>query len=70
MADQIGFNCSKWPEGETCSVQMTGDEEHVLEAAAQHRAAAHQDDRDTAKGQISNAVDNAAHAYAWRIIQP
>jgi hypothetical protein len=67
LADQIAVDCSKWPQEPRCSVQITGDPEHVLEAAAQHRAAVHQDDANTAKTQINSALDDPAQPFAWRI---
>jgi hypothetical protein len=67
LADQIGVDCSKWPHESTCSVQMTGDKDDVLEAAAQHRAAVHQDDANT-KTQINSALNDPAQPFAWRIL--
>ncbi len=64
---RIAVDCSKWPEEPRCSLQMTGEHNDVLEAAAQHRATVHQGDASTARTQINNALDDAALPYAWRI---
>jgi hypothetical protein len=63
----IGVDCSRWPSDKTCSVQMTGEENHVLKAAAHHRTSAHGDDESAARDNINAALDDPAKPYAWRI---
>jgi hypothetical protein len=63
----IGVDCSKWPSGETCSVQLTGDEEHVVTAAARHRASEHGDVESEARANINAALNDPAKPYAWHI---
>jgi hypothetical protein len=63
----ISVDCSKWPSDDTCSVQMTGDENHVLNAAANHRASVHGDVESEARNSINAALDDEAKPYAWRI---
>ena len=63
----IGVDCSKWPEEPRCSWTKTGEHDEVVEAAAQHRATEHQGDANTARTQITNALDDPAQPFAWRI---
>jgi hypothetical protein len=46
---------------------MTGDENHVLNAAANHRASVHGDVESEARNSINAALDDEAKPYAWRI---
>ncbi len=63
----IGVDCSKWPSDKTCSFQTTGDENQVAQAAAQHRASEHGDNKSEALANINAALDDPAKPYAWRI---
>ena len=67
MAVDTAFDCSTWPEESKCSVKITGEHDDVVAAAAHHRAALHQDDADAARTQISDALDDPALPFAWRI---
>lgn len=40
MAEAV-FKCARVPEGETCSVQITGERSHVVQAAHDHMVSAH-----------------------------
>lgn len=40
MAETV-FHCARVPEGDTCSVQIAGERDHVVEAAHDHMVSAH-----------------------------
>ena len=63
----IGVDCSQWPDEPRCAWKMTGQDNDVVAAAAQHRAEEHQGDAETARTKINSALDDPAQPFAWRI---
>jgi hypothetical protein len=57
MAEAV-FHCARVPEGDTCSVQITGEHDHVVQAAHDHMVAAHGlQPGDDLTGKVNRAVD-------------
>lgn len=54
---QTTFQCSRVPHERTCSVQITGDRQHVVDAATSHRAQVHNHDDPDLETKVGNAVD-------------
>jgi predicted small metal-binding protein len=55
---QKTFACSRVPEGETCSLQITGDDKsHVVSAAKHHLETVHRNTDPDLETKVGNAVD-------------
>ena len=58
------FDCARVP-GDTCSVQMTGERDHVVEAAKHHMIAVHDHkDGDALETNVKNALEEEPTPYA------
>ncbi len=56
MAETV-FHCARVPKGRTCSVELHGERDDVVEAAKQHLASHGHENNDQLHTDVTRAVD-------------
>ncbi|MFZ0973665.1 MAG: hypothetical protein WAN22_15650 [Solirubrobacteraceae bacterium] len=61
---QSVFECARVPVGDTCSVQLSGERDHVVAAAKQHLVSHGHTNDDQLHANVTRAVDQQEYD-AW-----